>query len=253
MLRCTPVLRLAAAGVLVLAGGPVGPAQPLESSSLSAGAYRSDDWVPLDDALRRWPARDYELPVLAAQARRPRLADKRMVLTRFAQLVEAEAVSPLDLESIAVLEFLALEGVVARQAPYQPVPQTSPMIRREAVELLGRIGGPHADTVMRTVMQRDRDLVVLAEAVYALGRIRTDADEELLRLLTEILAHNTRSLRDNNLAYATLLTVERLHRSSWGIDDPALFRAVFEVRSGPFIGPVRRKADEVARLLRRGS
>ncbi len=215
--------------------------------------YRSGDWVPLEEALPRWPNRDQELRILERQARRPHTAEKRRVIARFTELVDTDSISPFDRASIDLLGYLALEGVRTQRMPApRSNPAGSPLIRREAVELLGRIGGPHADEVVRSVMRSDDDLVVLAEAVYALGQIRSEPDSELLQLLTRILVRNNRIMHDDNLAYATLLTVERLHRSSWGIEDPDLFRAVFEVRNGPYLGVVRSKADEVARLLRRG-
>lgn len=227
-------------------------AQAASQGNSQDHAYRSGDWVPLEEALPRWPNREQELRILERQARRRDAGDKRMVLSRFTELVDNDSISPFDRASIDLLGYLALENVRTQRMPYNPSTTTSPLIRREAVELLGRIGGPHADEVVRSVMRSDDDLVVLAEAVYALGRIRSEPDPELLQLLTRILVRNTRVVHDDNLAYATLLTVERLHRSSWGIEDPDLFRAVFEVRNGPYLGVVRRKADDVARLLRRG-
>ncbi len=240
---------------------PAGPAvTPTERSAdlnqaeeqASSEGYRSGDWVPIGEALPRWPEREHELPILAARARRPHPADKRAVLTRFTQLVDNHSVSPFDRQSISLIGEIALEGVRVSRMPHDLPDSTSPMIRREAVELLGRIGGPHADEVVRQVMRADEDLVVLAEAVYAIGHIRSEADSELLLLLSELLERNARVVRNDNLAYATLLTVERLHRSSWGIDDPRLFRAIFEIRNGAFIPPVRRKADQVAQLIRQG-
>ncbi len=228
------------------------PQQAEASEAASTKGYRSGDWVPIGEALPRWPEREHELQILAAQARRPRPADKRAVLTRFTQLVDNRSISPFDRQSITVLGEIALEGVRFSRMPHGGPARTSPMIRREAVELLGRIGGPHADEVVRQVMRDDEDLVVLAEAVYAIGHIRSEPDSELLLLLSQLLERNARLVRNDNLAYATLLTVERLHRSSWGIDDPRLFRAIFEIRNGAFIPPVRRKADQVAQLLRQG-
>jgi hypothetical protein len=93
--------------------------------------------------------------------------------------------------------------------------------------------------------------MVLAEAVYALGTIGINDDNETLDHIVFMLRReNAREAPDNNLAFASLLAMEKLASAQGGISDPDAINVVLEVAAGSYVRDVRLKAIDVINKLR---
>ncbi|THB66408.1 MAG: hypothetical protein D6B26_02825 [Spirochaetaceae bacterium] len=94
--------------------------------------------------------------------------------------------------------------------------------------------------------------MVLSEAVYGLGMMEIENPAEVADHLVYLLRRwNAMPAPDNNLAYATLLSVERLAMSHDEIAaSPELINVLLGIASGNYIREVRLKAIDVISGLR---
>jgi hypothetical protein len=131
------------------------------------------------------------------------------------------------------------------------------MVRKEAANLLGQIGGERSRAILVDIMANDPEPMVLSEAVYSLGTIEIDDDSDLGQMMATIswsLNNQTeRATPDNNFAYATMLAIEKISQKIGGIQDPEVINALLGVASGNYIRTVRLKAIDVIYEMRKGS
>lgn len=185
-------------------------------------------------------SQDIELQIMRSQALSTDLEMKQLALRNIRSMVESGNTS----EGLyVVLEALASEGVARQIRSGGTVVNNFPLIRREATELLGQIGGEQAKTTLIGVMRNDPEPVVLAEAAYALGIIGLNENNEVSdRLVQTLLRENARTTPDNNLAFSIIISLERLSQANGGLADPEVINALLEAASSPYIRTVRRRA-----------
>ncbi|MFW6363726.1 MAG: HEAT repeat domain-containing protein [Spirochaeta sp.] len=184
-------------------------------------------------------ASDREMKVLALQTLRSMIDDGM-----------ADTIGP---EITAILNVLATEGT-ARQVRTgtNTVVNNFPSIRRQAVELLWQVGGNGAEEAMMGVIREDPEPMVLAEAVYGLGMMELENPEEVADHFVLMLRRwNAMPSPDNNLAFATLLSVEKLAQQNLEVGaNPELINALLGIASGNYIREVRLKSIDVISGLR---
>jgi HEAT repeat protein len=155
---------------------------------------------------------------------------------------------------LTVLDSLAGEGVSSSVRSGGRVINDFPEVRRQAVQILGEIGGEVSKDILFRVVRDDPEPMVLSEAVYALGVIGENTNMETTLYLADVLKRNTARVNpDNNLAFACLLSLEKLMGSEEGIADPEVLTALLDVVSGNYIQSVRLKALDVIYQLRDSS
>lgn len=153
-------------------------------------------------------------------------------------------------EVMAILTSLVGEGTMRQVRSNGAVINYYPEVRRSAAEILGDIGGERSKDILLDVVMEDPEPMVLAEAIYALGKIGINEDNEVTdRLVYVLRRENARVTPDNNLAYATLLGLEKLAQAGSRLDAEAV-NLILEVATGGYISTVRLKALDVLRTLR---
>jgi HEAT repeat protein len=192
------------------------------------------DWVrPNREALRE--------EIFYARAFAPDMQTKLTVIAEIREKAQKGGVSPEDKSALRILRYLAGEGTLRRSQA--PAPQGFPEARRASCETLGYIGGPSAREILLAVLKTEGEPMVLSEAVFALGRITEEADEELAAVFTSLLETKVLvSGGDNNLAAALLHTLEKFADSKAGIRNEGLFRVLLRMLDEPLAPQVRRKA-----------
>ncbi len=126
------------------------------------------------------------------------------------------------------------------------------LVRREACNLLGEIGGEKSQKILLDVMMNDQEPMVLAEAAYALGRIGGDKNGEVLGKLMWVLhKENIKPAPDNNFAFATLLAIEKLAKSEDGLKHPEALNVMIEIMESNYIRDVKMKTLDVIYKLRK--
>ena len=195
-------------------------------------------------------SQEVEVQVLRTQSMSNSRETKIVALQNIRQMVEDKRVSADNKEIVTLLQSMAGEGVFRVTREDGSVANYYPDVRREAVELLGKVGGKEAKITLQKVALEDKEPMVLAEAVYAMGRMATGDDKDMLQYLTKVMMrNNARVAPDNNLAFSCLLTVEKLAVKFKGIADPELIGALLDTASGVYLKDVRMKAIQVISAL----
>jgi HEAT repeat protein len=120
------------------------------------------------------------------------------------------------------------------------------LIRREACNILGDVGGARSQQILLEVLSLDREPTVLSEAVYALGKIGTDPTGIIVTKMMALLHNeNVKLTPDNNFAYATLLSIGKLAKGKDGIKAADQIGPLIELLGCNYKKEVKRKALEV--------
>ena len=93
--------------------------------------------------------------------------------------------------------------------------------------------------------------MVLSEAVYQLGVIGLNENNEVSSAIAEAVRRQNVINPSDNFAYASLLAFQKLSAANSGLQDPNAFRSIIMIAQGPYIWEVRVKANEVLTDLRK--
>ena len=196
---------------------------------------------------------DVDMRVIGSQARSSSRQTKALALQIVRAMLNDGRITRNNPELVPILRGLALEGTgrKVRQGS-DMVMNNFPEIRRSASQLLGEVGGDGAQQALLEVLRVDDEPMVLAEAVYALGLIGSNDNNEVTTGIAAMLRdQNRRPTPDNNLAFASLLALDRIAVANNGIDDVYLIETVLDVVShGAYLRTVRMKAIDTLYRLR---
>lgn len=229
-------------------GRPPDWIQPADTQPEATG-----DWVRPPDGDARAPVLGNQAAVvLRSQAYRIDMDAKLAVIRTLESIHESEEIPPSDELAVEILSFLATEAFDYQVRRDGRVINDFPLVRAQAVYLLGAIGGPAASATVKRVLLHEEDSYVLAAAVSAAAASARHADPELLERMT-LLVQRMNALRrpDNALALSVIRAVRELHTRAGPIDDPDLFRSLIAIAQGGYAASVRRDAVEVIDLLRK--
>ena len=243
-------LRLSAVMILCVAVVFGTYAQAKTSGTQASGQAASKDKAGTVSIEELYLSQEVEVQVLRTQALSNSRETKIMALQNIRQMVEDKRVTADNAEVVTLLQAMAGEGVFRITRSDGAVANYFPDVRREAVELLGKVGGKDAKNTLLKVALEDKEPMVLAEAVYAMGRMATGDDKDMLQYLTKVMMrNNSRVAPDNNLAFSCLLTIEKMASKFKGIADPELIGALLDTASGVYLKDVRMKAIQVISAL----
>jgi HEAT repeat protein len=202
-------------------------------------------------------SQNVQLQILRGQALSDDRDMKLLALQSIRSMIEDGGVSGDNPGVLTVLEALANEGTRRQVRSGVVVTNNYPMVRKEAANLLGEIGGERSRGILLDIMANDPEPMVLSEAVYSLGAIGVTDETDIGQMLATMswtLNNQTESQTpDNNFAYAALLAVEKLANKLGGIEDPEIINSLLNVASGNYIRAVRLKAIDVIYKMRQGS
>ena len=195
-------------------------------------------------------SQDIEIQIMRSQALSNERESKVLALQTIRSNISSGRAAGNEAAVIAILDSLAGEGVyrVVRQGG--AVINNFPEVRRQAANLLGELGGEASKTILLKIVADDPEPMVLAEAVYALGRIGINEPEVTTHMVAALRRNTFKVLPDNNFAYATLLAFEALADQGPGIANPNIVQSLIEVVSGNYIEVVKIKALELISNLR---
>jgi len=153
-------------------------------------------------------------------------------------------------EAHFVLDYLSGEGLTHTVRESGRLTNYYPEVRRQAVNLLGQLGGENSQETLVSVLLNDIEPMVMAEAAYALGQLGNNEENFASQAIANVILFEDVRLPDNNLAFASLLAFEKLAATNGGLNDPAAFEAIIRIAQGNYIRKVRLKAVQVLDSLR---
>ncbi len=196
-------------------------------------------------------SQDIELQIIRSQALTNDRDMKMLALQTIRNMVKEGGVEN-NPGVFTVLGVLAVEGTNRQVREGGTVVNNYPMVRKEAAELLGSIGGEKAKNILLDILEVDPEPMVLSEAVYALGQIGLNDNGDVTdRIVWTLSRENAKQVPDNNFAFATLLAIERLAQAEGGVKDPEIINVLLGVAAGKYIKDVRLKAVDVLGTLRK--
>lgn len=241
------VLRFAAASVLLLVGALGATAQSASGPPAAVTPPRAAS-EPTSEELN---LQDQAMGIVTEEATDLRVDFKLMALAGIREMVDNGTVAKNSTAVLDTLAYLSEEGSRRQSRDGSQVINNFPEVRREACNLLGRIGGKEADVILMRVMFHDNDPIVLSEAAYALGKIGLNegklASQHIALAVTRVDAR----LPDNNFAYASLLAFEKLARKNNGLDDVTAVRAIMSISQGAYVNIVKQKALQLLSDLKK--
>lgn len=150
-----------------------------------------------------------------------------------------------------VLDYLSEEGtgrtirVAGRQTNYYP------MVRREAARLLGELGGENSKDSLLNILLTDNDMMVKAEAVYALGLIGMNENGEVSKAISWALKNQNQAIPNDNFATASLYAIEKILDRNGSMDDREIYSAIVQIAQNTnYVKPVKEKAYQVIAKIR---
>jgi hypothetical protein len=164
-----------------------------------------------------------------------------------------------DEESVqAILIGLAHEGTRYGVVEERRLVNYYPMVRRKAAELLGRLGSETGDGVVRDrakfglldMLIFDGEVMVKAEAAYALGVIGNNDKGVVVEVLSDSIRKQTTIAPDNNYAYAVALAIEKLADKNKEMRDFRAYTTLVTIMQGNYTRKVKDKAYEVLQKIR---
>lgn len=192
-----------------------------------------------------------EVQIIRYQAQSNDRDMKLFALQNLRIMVEDGRVQSDDQTVIALIDSLAMEGMGNQVREGGRLTNNFPDVRRQACNLLGEIGGEVAKDSLVKVLLSDNEPIVLSEAVYALGKIGINDNESVATAIAYVIRKNViQKAPDNNLAYATLLAIEKIAEKNKGMKSPDIFNLLLEIAQGNYIKVVKLKAIDVIAKLR---
>lgn len=176
---------------------------------------------------------------------------KMIAIQDIEKMVGDGEISEDDREMVGILSSLGTEGISNQVIEQGAVINNYPMVRKEAVRLLGEVGGDMARDALVNVLLTDDEPMVLSEAVVALSKVGPDEQGVAMAVLADSMRSQTALKKDNNFANAFILAVSNLAEANDGIDDIRVFEELTKIadpRSG-YITVVRKKAFELLKNL----
>jgi HEAT repeat protein len=149
------------------------------------------------------------------------------------------------------LEYLSMEGVMSKARENGRLVNNYPDVRKDAATLLGELGTPEAKDTLIKICVADPEPMVLQAAVASLGKIGMNDNGETVAAIAWIVTRFDVLNPDNLLALQAIDAFDKIAAKNNGIKDPNAIRMLIRIAGGPYIKPVRERAEQVLENLRK--
>ena len=189
---------------------------------------QSDDEITVEE----FYLQNIEMVIIKEQASTLDRDSKLMALKNIEEMIDEGKVSDGDPEVHYILDYLAQEGLGREVNEGGRMVNNMPIVRKEACTLLGELGGEDAKNTLVDIALKDDETMVLSEAVYALGKLGMNDDNQVSQAVASIVLSQNVLGPDDNLAYSALLSLEKLAEANSGLSDPLAFQAIIAIAQG---------------------
>ncbi len=196
-----------------------------------------------------------EIGIISELAAADTREQKLVALDTIEQMVNDGKVKEGDVQLHAILTSLSGEGtaIVVRESNRKT--NYYPEVRRRAAKLLGEIGGENSKNSLINIALKDVEPMVLSQAVYGLGVIGLNNNNEALLAISSVIdADSKKYIVDDNLAVASLLAIEKIAKKNGGFeDDPDpkfIYKSIVAIQQGNYSTNVKKWASLLIDRLR---
>lgn len=176
--------------------------------------------------------------------------NKEVALQMLREAVENGKVSP---DMVAAMDHLAGEGINTQSRTKGRVMNNYPDIRREACLLLGKVGTEDAAVKLNNVVKTDNEPMVLAAAIYSLGEIGYNDNDEISNAIS-FYANRIETLNPNgnsSLALEVVNAYEKLAVAGNIKDTKPVINSLQRIATDHhYVTVVRKRAQEVLNKMR---
>ncbi|MCX7025695.1 MAG: HEAT repeat domain-containing protein [Spirochaetes bacterium] len=153
------------------------------------------------------------------------------------------------------LEYLSQEGLtyVNREAGLGRPKNNFPDVRAQACDYLGEFKSEEAKNALLRVLLSDQEPMVLSAAIRSLGKLGMNDNDEVTQAISLIASRFDILFPDNSLAFEVLVAFERIAEATGGLKDPMAIRTIMRIADGNYINPVKNRANELLKTLRKPS
>ncbi len=192
---------------------------------------------------------DIEIRIVREQANSTDRDMKLLAIASIGEMIENDSISEGDAGVHSILDGLAEEGTTHLVIENKRVVNYFPEVRRQACEMLGKLGGEiSAQTLMRIVVT-DNEPMVKSQAAYALGEIGYNENNDATEAIAYALIKQDGLDPDDNFAIACAFAFEKIAEANDGITDSSVFDALILVAQGNYGITARKKAHETLKTL----
>lgn len=133
---------------------------------------------------------------------------KYLALDTMETMIDEGTFNPDDPVMMTILNDMAMEGVGNQVVESGQVMNDFPVLRKDAVELLGRVGGEDARRKIFSILDNEQEYIVLGEAVIALAKIGLDEEGIGMDKIISLGELNNNTDRDRYFAQSILTALE---------------------------------------------
>ncbi|MGI9256232.1 MAG: HEAT repeat domain-containing protein [Salinispira sp.] len=206
--------------------------------------------LPAQETLRTledlYLSTDIEVQLILSQAVSADRYSKLTALDVIRDMQDGGRIPANENAIMIILSSLSGEGITRTVHSDGRIVNNFPEVRRQAVYLLGEIGGERAPEILYTVFENDPEPMVLSEAILALTKTGISDPQKASKYISNILRSNTlRENPNNGLASACLTAIQDL-----SVVNATILTEIIDVVSGSYIDKVRQQALNLIDFLR---
>ena len=187
-----------------------------------------------------------EVQVISSLVAENGRGEKLKALEFIRNMIDKGKANDKNTDVIGLLEELGAEGTSKQVVENRRLINDFPEVRREAAELLGQVGGDQSREALLNMAIKDKEPMVISEAVYSLGLIGGgDQSARVEAVITNLVKSQDAIRPDSNFAFAAVSALEMLGKKNSGKVSQEVFAALIRIQNGNYIRPVREKAKLV--------
>ena len=196
-----------------------------------------------------------EIGIISELAAADTREQKLVAIDSIEQMLNNGKVKSGDVQVHSILTSLSGEGISIVVRENSRKTNDYPDVRRKAVKLLGELGGENSKATLIDITLKDNEPMVLSQAVYALGIIGSNENNESLLAISRVIdADSKKPGVDDNLAVASLLAIEKIAKKNGGFaeepDPRFIYKSIIAIQQGNYGPNVKKWASLLIDRLR---
>lgn len=175
---------------------------------------------------------DITLAALKAQMESPERDMQLLAINTLENQLDQGAFEGENPEVLAALDDLVQQGVIERSRNAErSIHAYDPMVRREAVRVVGKLTGEGAQQVLVRTVRYDPEPVVRAQALLGLARMGVDPTGEVTQTIAKMMLREHVGNFDEGVVYAAVFALGEIAGNEESVVDPASLEMLVNVAS----------------------